>query len=236
MALRGARRALAMGVIGGGAGVTPYQALQTTTFGTRLLAYWPLTPTTWAEGDGGVQDVSGNTRHATNNGATPNAANGPGTTMETAPVFDATNDYIDVFSASLDAAFNPKSFTLVMWTKSSDATFRMAMNFRQAAAEMFYVYRAGVSYQNDTLTGTPDNEWTCVVYERTPTAHTLYFDNVLQQTKAHNISASTIDLAIARIGLRADAVGYCWNGYIAHVMLIDGTITPTERAVASTPI
>lgn len=241
MALRGARRALAMSVIGGArAAVQTYQSKVQAI--PNLIAYWPLTET---EGPT-ANDVSGNARHGTYTGVTLADAAGPGPDMGNAPLFDST-DFIDVFSASLAGAFTTPAHTISAWIKmvasgwdgtafknvfiAYDGSKSSSMYKANAAARFTWSAGGTELYSKNSIA---EYEWVHVALVRNGTVLKAYWDG---EQDGGNVTitnwASTI--TSCKIGTNAGATGSHFTGHIGHVAVFARALSDDEIADLATP-
>jgi len=80
----------------------------------NLIAYWPLWETSGATAD----NLEGTAaRDGAYTGVTLNSSTGPD--GKPVPLFDGTNDYVDIYSASLNTAFSGAEGTVFLWGKVS---------------------------------------------------------------------------------------------------------------------
>ena len=82
---------------------------------TGPIAYWPLNELTGAT----AQCLVNPLQNGTYTGVT--LANEVGPNGDLAPLFDGANDYVDIFSATFDAAFNGATGSMAIWCKVYDA-------------------------------------------------------------------------------------------------------------------
>jgi hypothetical protein len=80
-------------------------------FGASLIAYWPLNETSGTV----AYDVSGNSRNGVYTSPILTNLAGPVKTKTRAPYFDGANNCINIYSTSLNAAFNNQEGTFVMF-------------------------------------------------------------------------------------------------------------------------
>lgn len=78
----------------------------------NLLAYWPLNETSGSV----ARDLSGNNRHGAYGGA---ATVGGNTFIDGSPCVSVNGGHINIYSASLAAAFNAGSYSIAGWFKTS---------------------------------------------------------------------------------------------------------------------
>lgn len=96
-------------------GKTAYSLKIRRLFGDSIIAYWPL----WEPSNSVDYDISGNGRNGAYTGVDlgyPGIGDG-----HTCPYFDGATDYVNVYSASLAAAFNGAEGTIIIWEKVYNA-------------------------------------------------------------------------------------------------------------------
>ena len=116
----------------------------------NLLAYWPLNEKAGTTGANSVLDWSGNARHA----APTNVVFGVNGIMDsTSPQFNGTTALINIYGASLSAAFNPSEGTVFAWAKVAnagvwtDATQRYIIALRADGSNRVEIQRTGTDNQ-----------------------------------------------------------------------------------------
>ncbi|MEO8397042.1 MAG: hypothetical protein ABI700_28865, partial [Chloroflexota bacterium] len=123
----------------------------------NLIALWGLGETT---GSNAANAEGTAARDGTyTNGPTLNAA--AFTDGTPAPSFDGSNDLVNVYSSSLNSAFNPSELTLFIWGKVassgvwSDATFRYLTHLQADASNRVYLLKSttGNAIQGRYLAG-----------------------------------------------------------------------------------
>ena len=116
--------------------------------GTGPIAYWPLD-----EGSGAVARCLVNpAQNGAYTGVTlANDATGPFGTP--APYFDGANDYVNVFTAALDAAFNGATGTVMTWGRVfnagvwTDAAFRQTVRLLDDGNNYYILRKTNVANQ-----------------------------------------------------------------------------------------
>lgn len=215
---------------------------------SSVLGLWPLD-----EASGSIAyDVSGNNRHASYSG--PTLANAAGPRGKPAPLFDGVNDYVNLYSASLDAAFNKSACTMLIWSKvlnadvwsdaSNDFAFSLYYNTTNYARLIklnttgnfqIFCYFDSVAKAFTVATGSP-----------TTWFHAgLTWDNAADQVKGF-FNGAQIGSTLTGMGVMAAnpiSTGYViagqvagggttWNGWLAYALLLNRAATPTEIAAA----
>lgn len=214
---------------------------------TGIIAYWPLTPNRWTEGANGILDVSGNGRHGTNSGVTPDAVDGPSAAMGRAPDFIiAQSDYINIFSASLAAAFNPASaFTIALWMRArttalwTDNIDRNLISLFTSLTQRVEIWKGSSALGNDLVAlynasgnvsryDASGTSWISLIATFDTANVVLYANNAAQAPDTYTAGAFTI--TSARIGNIGGTLNYYFDGYLYHVLLLDHVASVAERA------
>ena len=122
--------------------------------------------------DGGAAGESGYFDDVSVVATSPNGIRGL-----TAPYFDGTNDFVNIYSAALAAAFNGAEGTLLTWARVSgagvwtDGMFRNIITIDADASNYLRFYRSSVNNvislyykaatvaESISVTGLPDNGW-----------------------------------------------------------------------------
>ena len=139
------KRALLMPWAGGGRSYTQ-KVLGTAT--ANLIAYWPL-----GETSGGTADNAEGT--AARDGAYSNVtlgATGIGD-GNTAATFNGTTSFVDIFSASIQSAFNNQEGTAAMWVQVTaagvwtDGSFRRVLGLRVSGSNEVFIHKSSTNNQ-----------------------------------------------------------------------------------------
>lgn len=222
-------------VVSGSLGQTYTQKVQGTA-AANLLAYWPL-----AEASGTVTtDESGNGRNGAYKAAgEPLLAQTGIGDGRTSALFDGTNDYANIFTASLAAAFNGAEGTVACWVKVnsagvwSDATDRRSVHLRVDANNRLYMnktatlnqvactYVAGGTSKGVNFTTAGPLTWFHLALTWSKSADQLkFYVSGAQQGATQTglgVWAGTLAAGVCAIGA-ADLVGSAeWSGNVAHV-------------------
>lgn len=202
-----------------------------------IVAYWPLTPDRWSEGAGGILDVSGNGRHGTNNGATPDAVDGPSAAMGRAPYFDGANAQITAAIAGMTNAQGTIA-TWINWPANAGAYRQRICSVGRAVLHVTTAdQKLNISYYDGAfaylvshpiLTG----QWYSAIYTwETPKKVVLYVNGPqIGQSTAYTAFSEAITSAVL-----GDGAGDWWRGYSAHALLLDHAATADERALINDP-
>lgn len=216
------------------------------------IAYWPL-----AEPSGTtIVDESGNARNGTYTAATLGTTGvGDG---RTAATFDGTTAFGNIFSASLQGAFNSAEGTLAVWLQVSgagvwtDATTRRIFYLQADSNNRVYVertatnnqlsgkYTAGATTKTVNWTTSAPTGWTHIAITWSKAAdQVILYGNGAQigatQTGlgvwVGNLAATTTVLAAA-----STVPGNPWSGNLAHAAIWTTPLTSTQvTALATVP-
>lgn len=214
------------------------------------IAYWPLN-----EPSGGTAvDASGNGYDGAYTGVTLGQTGiGDG---ETCPLFDGANDYCDIYSAGLDAAFDKDEGSMSCWVKVFNAgvwtdgleryAFAVRNNwtnkaqfFKDVVNNRVYWHRGTTgdisSVLNPAMGGYTD--WFHVGMTWSVLANEMKaFLNGPQEGSTQTISSWTDALAAdeCNIGSKDQVPSSPWLGWVAHYAIWDTIVTPAQMlALAS---
>jgi hypothetical protein len=205
---------------------------------TSPLIYFPLDE---ISGTAAINYGSlGASANGTYSGPTLNQLASPG--GGNAPLFDGLNDYVDIYSAALSAAFNPQLGTLMFWWKVFDkavwydALNACAINLGASSTnvlqvtqynshQMTYVYRAGGTYYYPA-SPMPGGEGWClstITWNKTSDLAKGYLNEKQWGDSTSTIGTWTGSLAdtLCAIGGSNTTPTNPWKGYLAHVAIWD---------------
>jgi hypothetical protein len=246
------RRLMAMGVIGGAAAATYKQTLLGGL--TGIVAYLPLTPDLWAEGASGVQDVSGNGRHGTNNGATPNAADGLTASMGRAPSFDETSDYIALGFATWT---NHTRGTIAAWIKLpadswTDGKHHAVWYFRRDSGgtqllscakpstsnRIAIEWYAGGTGATRNIDGLSFTDWThiCFTWDEALDESAIYINGIMQGVPLANAGTSAATAYTTNLLGSHNAGTLAWKGNIHHFIVLDHALSENDLLLLMIPL
>jgi hypothetical protein len=174
----------------------------------------------------------------------------------TSPYFDGTNDYVNIYSAALAAAFNAAEGTLLCWAKVSsaavwtDATNRyivmlMAVTgtdnciyFRKAANvnQLILVYKAG-GVSSSLIYSCTRLDWVCLSMTWSKATDTVrhYVDGLLRQTVSGlGTWAGALDPSFAVIGAYNTIPSGSYNGSAGSCVLWNCALSAQEVARVGT--
>lgn len=213
------------------------------------IAYWPL-----AESSGTVTtDESGNGRNGVYKAAGEPLLGQTGIgDGRTSALFDGTNDYADIFSASLAAAFVAGELTVQSWFKInaagvwSDATDRRPLNLRAdannrlnmnktaTANQVACTYVAGGTSKGVNFTTAGPLTWVHLAMTVSKSADQLkfYVNGVQQGATQTGLGtwAGALASGVCVIGA-SDLVGSAeWSGNLAHVAVWGSALSAAQIA------
>jgi len=216
-------------------------------FDSSIIAQWPL----WEATGSVAYDVSGNGRNGAYTGVDlgyPGIGDG-----HTCPYFDGANDYVNVYSASLAAAFNGAEGTIVIWPRVFNAgvwadslyhhtcIFRVDANneiriYKHNGNYLYWQYVAGGVLSAVSLTVTPTT-FMCLglTWSKTNDRVKAFYNGL--QTGATQVGlgvwAGALDANKVLIGAYNTTPQYAWYGYLGHGVLLNREATPSEMLKAA---
>jgi hypothetical protein len=222
------------GPLDGGGGLN-YSSLLKDTYGLNLV--WRLT-----DGAGAVAPEADNAAY---NGAATGVdwANTPGPgalSGESAPYFDGSNDYIDLLTAALIAAFDGDQLSLLMWIKPDSAfdTTRTLAMFNDGTSQRNWLYTTNApattsQHRFNTVSAAGSlSDWHMVTatFSKDGTNY-LYIDKTQYSGAGTNVSLSTLSTAV--VGATTTVPANPWKGWLCYVGLKFGTPVLSAANVAS---
>ena len=213
------------------------------------IAYWPL-----AESSGTtIVDESGNGRNgvyrASGEPLLGQAGIGDG---RTCPLFDGTNDFANVFSASLQGAFNSAEGTLALWFKVAaagvwtDATTRRLMYFQADASnrvrfeksttnnQIAFVYTAGATAKSVLWNNAGPLGWQHIAITWTKSGDQMIAYQNGAQTGATQTALGTwvgnLAATTTAVGASDTTGGNPWSGNLAHAAVWASALSAAQIA------
>jgi hypothetical protein len=209
----------------------------------NLIGYWPL----WEQAGNVAYDWSGRGHNGTHVGVTlgqPGIGDG-----RYCPFFDGINDYVDIFSAGLTAAFNGAEGMLMAWGRVADIGIwtsgvqHYLARFATAAADdirlyhsgnntLTWYYRAGGVAVSRILAGLTTTDWMCMGISWSASADEVrcYYNGAQVGATLNGLGIWAGPLNLAVIGAATAAGGTPWSGWGAHVVPWDTPLTPAQVA------
>lgn len=213
--------------------------------GYNPIAYWPL----W-EASGGVAECLVNpAQSGAYTGVTlgqPGVGDG-----RTAPFFDGANDYVNIFSAALDAVFNGSEGTMMVWARVFNAAvwadglqhflFNLSDNFnnnyvfcRKKGINTVQVQRVagGVGPTVSWLPG-PSTAWLHVAatWSVGATVKWIYGNGApIGSAVIAGGWVQNFDNTKVVVGAYTTVPTFPWYGWLAHCAAWDMVLTPTQIA------
>lgn len=222
------------GLIGGGTYIDKV-------LGYGPIAYWVLNE---AAGGTAADQVNSPLQDGAYTGVTLADTLGPDN-VNSAPLFDGVNDYVDIYTATLDGVFDGAEGTMAIWARVfnagvwADGTWRLALylredvnnrtNFQKAggSATLHHEYTAGgvldqvnsgvVAYTNwFHLAGT----WSATADE------TEFFINgaSIGTRNTLGVYVGSLTAAVTNIGAKGQPSDV-WHGWLAHCAIWDSVLT-----------
>jgi hypothetical protein len=219
-------------------------------FGSSIIAYWPL----WEMGGTIAADVSPNARNGTYTGVDFGYAGiGDG---KKAPYFDGANDYVDIYSAGFNGAFNGDEGTYLMWIKPVDSSIwtdganHYALYFASdSGTNQIRLYKAttngllllrrygGAVSQMVSLSSESFTNWNHFAFSWSVSNDRCrgYKNGVKQGADQTGLSAWAGSLLTTSQNIGATGATHTtpWNGWIVHVLILNREATASEIAIAA---
>ncbi len=223
----------------------PYSQKVLNTQSGHLLAYWKLDETSGTT----ANDASGHSRTGTYSGPTLS-----GTTFlngDPAPSFDGVNDNVNLYTSSLNSAFNGQSGTVLAWAEVHDA-----LTWSDGAAREIYRFGDGGGQYSRGRKATTTNQLQ-IYYLGTTKSQTSSVTNWFQIGETWNFSGNVAKAFYAGAQVSTDITGFAawsgslgttsvilgdfstsaanpWYGSISNVALWDTALNTTEVALLAT--
>ena len=226
----------------GGDGLSAY-AIKVLTYSP--IAYWQLNEKSGTDAICSVNAAQNGTyaRDVSTMGTVTGIGDG-----NTAPTFDGTQDVVDVYSATLAAAYSQTTFTISVWFKVfnvgvwTDATNRKIARFYVDDNNQFGFYGAGNStlYVVDEAGGTEvfmtdaghaETGWVhaAITLDEVSNNIIFYLDgSVVDNDTNAGTWAGTIHSAASVIGANNTTPTNPWHGHLAHPAIFTSVLTPTQ--------
>ena len=229
---------------GGRGGATSYSGKVLSTEERNLIGYWPL----WEASGSVAKDISWNGRDGTHVGVTLGQS-GIGDDR-TSPYYDGANDYTNIYSASLAAAFNGAEGTLVIWAKVAnvgvwtDATSRYlfsvyagdgnnAVFIRKDNGNNLtrFHYKAG-AVEEEVNIATNSIDWVQygITWSATADEVKLYMAGAQVGTTQTGLGTWVGTLTSAAIGAYIASASGVYYGWLAHSPIWTKALTPAQIA------
>ena len=212
------------------------------------IAYWPL-----KESGGSVAyDISGNSRNGSYTGVTLGQTGiGDG---NTAPLFDGTNDYVNIYSAGFAGAFSGAAGTVSYWAKVydvgtwdnatishhftiySDADNMVRCYKNNVANQVRWYYYANTASENYIGTPGPSTAWIhyAISWSKAANDITYYIAGTEDSDDAGLDTWDGVGLDSDRTLIGAYDSSPLTNpfyGYIAHFAVFNSQLTPANVAI-----
>lgn len=218
------------------------------------IAYWPLNESSGTVAQCLVNPAQNGTYNSDVSGWPPGTGIGDG---NTAPFFDGANDFINIYSATLAAAFNGAAGTVACWAKVvnvgawTDTVTRKTVTLRVDGSNFVYCphkkntnntylaqYNAAGTLEAVQTAGHTDVTWMHLA---------MTWDKAAEQMKAFKsgsqegatqvalgIWAGALSATQTVIGARNTAISDPWHGWIQHPGVWDTVLTQPQIADLAT--
>ena len=213
------------------------------------IAYWPLNELTGATANCLVNAAQDGAYTGVTLGQTVTDANG---VSFICPFFDGANDFVDIYSATLGAAFDGGEGSIMIWMKVNaaavwtDGINRVMMHLGTNATDNYlrmmkesannrvqWIYNADGTLDSDTKTGLSDTDWVMVAMTWSATGDLIqyFYDGALEDT---DTGLGTYDNGLVEnftnIGSQTETPGLLWHGWLAHPAILGRALTVPEIA------
>ena len=229
-------------------GKTPYSHVVKALFGANLVAYWPQLETSGTV----AADVSGNARNGAYTGV--DLSNIAGPMGGSHPYFDGANDYNNVFSLGLQAAFPKQLGSLAIWARVdvaavwTDNVYRQAVRLfadssnyvlidkHQSDGTYRLIYNANGTAKSLTPAGGGSLAWVHLGITWTLAGDAVigYINGAKTgdtQTSLGTWGAPNIGTTTSLVGASTNVPALVWKGWLGHCVLTNRVITPGEMAI-----
>lgn len=230
-----------LGAPGGGGGID-YQAK---VLGYSPITYWPLNETEGTTADNAEGTAA---RDGSYNGSMA-LADTTGPDGDVCPLWDATNDYVNIYSVSLNSVFDPTLGSIHIWFKVSagsvwtDGTQRAFIGIRADANnyvllaksgatsnQISFNYRAGGTLEQGLHT-ISDTGWNAmgITWNKTGNNCEFYINGTqLTGTGGLGTWSGSLSSTVCDIGAISTTPTQVWDGWIAHAAVFDTELSPTD--------
>ena len=211
---------------------------------SSIVGYWPLNERLGAT----AFDVSGRGFHGAHTGIAPDQ---PGPGWGIATLYDGANDFTNVYSDALVAAFNGAEGTLAIWAKVSgagvwtDATARKIAQIRvnvnnyvdigrtATNSQLNFVYTAGATSKNvaSTVAGGITQFIQCAIsWSQSGDQLKAYVNGKQTGTTQTGLGtwSGVLGATVCLVGATNTIPGSVWSGSIAHVALWSTPLTAQQ--------
>jgi hypothetical protein len=227
-------------LFGDGGGISPQQAYINKVVALSPIAYWPLDDASGST----ARDASGNGRTGTYSNVTLGAT-GP-VSGGAAASFNGSTSFVNVYSASLAAAFNGAEVTLMGWAQATNwvagvTLFKFGVNGNNDVYiqknntsdrfEGFYVAGATTDATSETG-GQTSTAWrhAAITVSKAADQMRLYVNGVQVGTTQSTLGTWAGTLANTRcvIGAADTALSNPWLGNLAHVAVFTRALSAAD--------
>ena len=220
---------------------------------TGPIAYWPLDEAAGAAAHCEVNSA----QNGTYTGVTL-AHDNTGPFGTPAPLFDGTNDDVDIYTAALDAVFDGREGTMMIWEKVfnaavwADNVYRWAMMLGEDLNNRLQLLKGSGAESNELrITYKAGGVALGCTTAVTPTAwyhHALSWSKTADEAKAYYNGSQYDDtqtglgtwsgglsVNYSCIGMFGHSNGFHWKGWLAHAVVWDRVLTQAELTALANP-
>jgi hypothetical protein len=217
------------------------------------IAYWPLAELSGTT----ILDASGNARNGTYKAAGEPLLGQVGIgDGRNAPLFDGSNDYANVYSASLAGAFNAAEGSMAIWFKVAaagvwtDATDRRGIQMRVDSNNRVQLFKTATNNQvqgfyNAGGTGKTVNFTTsapltwfhlAITWSKSADQMIFYFNGAQQGATQTGLGvwAGSLSSTLTLVGAGDQAGGNVYSGYLAHAAVWDTPLSAAQILTLAT--
>ena len=231
------------------------KAGRTLTYADKVLGYSPIAYWQLNEAAGTIAACSVNGAQSGNYVGVTLGQTGIGD-GETCPLFDGTNDYVDTYSATLDAKFDGDEGSFMCWVKVNtgvwtDGVNRYPILFGEDNTNRIYLVKLAANNTLEYTRKADDNlddlhsltsfsltTWfqALITWSIAGTAQATYINGVetaVSPTVIANNYVGNLTAGWTCIGAKTippEALDGLWSGWLAHCAIWDSVLTPAQIA------
>lgn len=216
----------------------------------NLIAYWPLREAAGVVAENIEGTVARNGTYARDvsvMGTQDGIGDG-----NTAPTFDGANDVVDIYSASLAAAWDQSESSVMIWLKPDtwaggvvkkffrlfvDANNTMKAEHTGASNNIETKIENGAVNEFQIWAAGPSTDWqTLIMTNSQANDRAIVYGNGINVAQNAGLGVWAGPLSVVRtlIGADTQAAGQSFLGSLSHMVMWVGELTPDEALVAST--
>lgn len=217
------------------------------------IVYWPMNETSGTVADNAEGTAA---RDGSYTGVTLNSIASP-ITADNAPLWDGINDHLNIYSTSLNTAFNGQEFTIGIWCKSVAGAWADAANHRalfmrvdgnnflsisiNTSGNMEYSYRAGGSAKAITsaaMSGSTDWFHAAISASLAGDTFKAYENGAQVGTTQTGLGtwAGSLASTLCVIGANNTSALNPWSGYLSHSPIFASALADGDVLTLGTAI